>query len=48
MVEKGWNGLEMARYLLVVNIRSLGPVPKGDTSFWAEPELDSFLGGIGM
>ena len=42
-VERVQNRLEMAGYLMVVTICSLGTVSNSDTSFLAQPELDSFL-----
>ena len=44
-MEKGWNGLKMAGHLMVATIGSPGTVSNGPTSFWAEPELDSFFFG---
>ena len=42
---KGWNGLKMAGHLMVATIGFPGTVYNGPTSFWAEPELDSFFFG---
>ena len=44
-MEKGWKGLKMAGHLMVATIGSPGTVSNGPTSFWAEPELDSFFFG---
>ena len=41
-VERVLNRLKMAGHLMVATIGSPGTVSSGPTSFWAEPELDSF------
>ena len=41
-VERVCNRLELAGHLMVANIGSPGTVSNGPTSFWAEPEHDSF------
>ena len=43
LVERVQNRLKMAGHLKVATIGSLGTVSNGDTSFLAEPELDSFF-----
>ena len=41
-VEKGWKGLKMAGHLMAATIGSPEKVSNGPTSFWAEPELETF------
>ena len=42
-VERVPNRLKMPGQLMVATIGSTGTVSNGPTSFWAEPELDSFF-----
>ena len=41
-VERALKRLKIAGHLMVATIGSSGTVSSGPSSFWAEPELDSF------